>query len=120
MRQIPIPELRALVTAPDASSGLQHQVIDIVLDLMRHQRATWVVVLGGLLLPGLRRLADQLTAADQRRTDEVEAELLAHLLMATRRPPHQAHRFAMQLLIGVPEPGLRRSAESDLVAWVGT
>jgi hypothetical protein len=98
-RQVPIAELRAIVTRPTASSDLQQRVIEAVLDCMAQQPATWVVVLGGLLLPALRCLADRMTASgDQRLGIEVEAELLARLLMATRRPPRDTHRFAMHLL----------------------
>jgi hypothetical protein len=97
-RQISILELRVLVTAPAASGDLQRTVIGAVLDRIHRQRATWVVVLGGLLLPGLQCLAEQLTISAQRRADEIEAELLTCLLTATHRPPHQAHRFAMYLL----------------------
>lgn len=97
-RQIPIVELRSILTRPTTTSDLQDDVIELVLDRMQDQRATWIVVLGGLLLPGLRRLRDQLITSDQRLPSDIEAELLTRLLAATRRPPRDARRFAMHLL----------------------
>ncbi len=97
-RQIPIVELRSILTAPTASSDLQHHLIGAVLCRMHQHPATWVVVLGGLLLPGLRCVADQMTALDQRPASEVETELLWRLLTATRRSSRHAHRFAVSLL----------------------
>jgi len=98
-RQIPILELRWILTRPSAASDLQGQVIEAVLGGMRQQPATWVVVLGGLLLPALRCLAQQIAVSrDAGLAIDVEAELLSRLLTATRRPPCDTHRFAMHLL----------------------
>jgi hypothetical protein len=98
-RQIPIAEVRALLTRPTASSELHDQGIEAVLGRMRQQRAAWVVALSGLVLPGLRCLAEQMTTShDQRLPLDVEAALLSRLLAATRRPPPAAHRLARHLL----------------------
>lgn len=98
-RQIPINELRSIVVHPTASHDLQSSIVDAVIGRLEQQRDPWVVVLGGLLLPGMRRLAEQLLVSGERTPRfHVEAELLSGLLLAIRCPPNDTHRYAMHLL----------------------
>lgn len=100
-RPIPIGELRSIALHPAASHQLRDSVLDVVIaSLQQPDRATWVVVLGGILLPAMRRLAHQITVASdgESGTVDVEAELLWRLVAATRRPPAATRRFAMHLL----------------------
>ena len=98
-RQFPIGELRSIVVDPGASQDLKAAIIETVVSHLRQERATWVVVLGGLLLPAMRRLADQIPPCrGQAPAGHIEAELLSRLLLATRRPPPDTQRFAMRLL----------------------
>lgn len=98
-RQIPISELRSIVVDPAAATDLQERIIQAVIDRLQQERDSWVVVLGGLLLPGLRRLADEAEqGAGQSPTCNVEVELLSRFLFATLRPPPDTHRFAMCVL----------------------
>jgi hypothetical protein len=53
-RQVPIVDLRWIVTRPTASSDLHDRVIKVVPGRIRQHRAAWVAVLGGLVLRGPR------------------------------------------------------------------
>jgi hypothetical protein len=98
-RQIPIGELRSIVVHPTASPDLQGKIIEVVIGHLQQERDLWVVVLGGLLLPGMRRLAEQLLVSGERAPRfHVEAELLSRLLLVIRCPPNDTRRYAMHLL----------------------
>jgi hypothetical protein len=98
-RPIPIGELRAIVLHPAASDDLRSSVLDEVIAGLPQDPATWIVVLGGILLPSMRCLAERLAADGYRGSRlRVEAELLWRLAAATRRPPAATHQFAMCLL----------------------
>jgi hypothetical protein len=108
-RQIPILEVRRIVTRPTTASDLQDHIVSEVLGRLSQQPATWVVVLGGLLLPALRCRASDLLACDPRRCAfQVEAELLSGVRWAMGQPSRVAHRFAMKPLLQHPS-----SAESE-------
>jgi hypothetical protein len=97
--RIPISELRSLVLDPQTPRELRRGIIDAVIDRLQHQRDPWVVVLGGLLLPGMRRLAGQVElASSQAPAVHSEVEVLLRFLIATHRCPHDTRRFALQLL----------------------
>jgi hypothetical protein len=98
-RQLPIGDLRSILVDPAAAADLHARIIAVVVGQLQQDRDPWVVVLGGLLLPAMRRLADQAVPCTGRAAAlHVEAELLSRLLGATRRPPHDTRRFAMHLL----------------------
>jgi hypothetical protein len=98
-RQIPIGELRSIALHPAASHDLQSTVVDAVIARMQHDPATWTVVLGGILLPSMRRLAERIAAANgQTSMLGIEAEVLWRLVAATHRPPATTRQFAIHLL----------------------
>jgi hypothetical protein len=99
-RPIPLGELRSIVSHPTTSYDLQIRVLEAVIDNLRQEQAVWVVALGGLLLPGMRRLASHMTPSPRRApaSHQVEAELLSRLLFAARRQPRDTRRFALYLL----------------------
>jgi hypothetical protein len=70
-RQFPIAELRRVLTQPSTRGELHDRVIGLALGHMRQQRATWMVVLGGLVLPGLRCRAEHLRVCDDQRCVEL-------------------------------------------------
>src|SRR6266511_1310176 len=77
-RPIPISELRAIALHPSATHDLQS------------------AVLSGILLPGMRCLAERLTVGGGEGSRlRVEAELLWRLAAATRRPSAATRQFAM-------------------------
>jgi hypothetical protein len=99
-RQIPASKLRSLALHPAATPNLQDAVLDAVITRLQHDQATWIVVLGGILLPSMRCLAERISigADGQMSMLEIEAELLWRLAAATRRPPAAIRRFAIHLL----------------------
>jgi hypothetical protein len=98
-RPIPISELRAIALHPAATDDLQTAILEVVIAGLPQDPATWTVVLGGILLPAMRRLAERLTVdGGEGSRLRVEAELLWRLAAATRQPPALTHRFAMSLL----------------------
>ena len=97
-RQIPVTELRCLLTQPSASDQLHDRVIEAVLERIPQQRATRVAVLGGLVLPGLRCQAGYLAASKHEPGFAVEAALLWQLAGALRRGPRDVHHLARELL----------------------
>jgi hypothetical protein len=102
-RQIPISELRSIALHPATSRDLQGTVLDAVIaGLHQEEPATWIVVLGGILLPSMRRLAERTAVGSgQMSMLQIEAELLWRLVaVVTRRPPAATRRFAMHLLTG--------------------
>jgi hypothetical protein len=99
-RPIPISELPSIALHPAASHQLRDSVLDMVIaGLQQPDRATWVVVLGAILLPSMRRLAESIAAnVGETSTVDVEAELLWRLVAATRRSHAATRQFAMHLL----------------------
>jgi hypothetical protein len=99
-RQIPASELRSIALHPAASRDLQGTVLDAVIAGLQQEPATWTVVLGGILLPSMRCLAERISigADGQMSMLEIEAELLRRFAAVTRRPPAAIRRFVMQLL----------------------
>jgi hypothetical protein len=98
-RPIPIDELPAIALHPAATHDLQSAILNVVIAGLRQDPATWAVVLGGILLPSMRCLAERLDADSAVGSSlRLEAELLWRLAAATRRPPADTHRFAMCLL----------------------
>jgi hypothetical protein len=98
-RPIPISELRAIALHPAATHDLQSAILEVIIDGLPQDPATWIVVLGGILLPGMRCLAERLAVdGGEGSRLRVEAELLWRLAAATRRPPAATRRFAMCLL----------------------
>ena len=98
-RQIPLSELRSIALHPAASPDLQGRVLDVVIAGLQQERATWIVVLGGILLPSMRCLAERIAVAKGEVSMlGIEAELLWRFAAATRRPPAAPRRFAMHLL----------------------
>jgi hypothetical protein len=100
-RQIPISELRSIALHPATSPDLQDTVLDTVIAGLQQEPATWIVVLGGILLPSMRCLAERTAiASGEMSMRGIEAELLWRLAAATHRPPTATRRFAMHLLTG--------------------
>jgi len=98
-RPIPISELRAIALHPAATHDLQSAILEVVIAGLPQDPATWSVVLGGILLPGMRCLAERLTVGGGEGSRlRVEAELLWRLAAATRRPSAATRQFAMCLL----------------------
>jgi hypothetical protein len=99
-RPIPIGELRAIVWHPATSPDLQARIIQAVVDQLRSEDAAWIVVLAGLLLPGMQCLATHTTrsASQASASHRVQTDLLTRVLFASRRPPRDTRRFAVCLL----------------------
>jgi hypothetical protein len=98
-RPILISELRAIALHPAATDDLQSAILGEVIAGLPQHPATWTVVLGGILLPAMQRLAERLTVdGGEGSRLGVEAELLWRLAAATRQPPPVTRRFAVCLL----------------------
>ena len=83
-RPVPLDELRVLLLHPSTSSRARNQVWA---ELVRRARAgdpAWVIGLAGIALPGLRRAAANLAAAWRCDPADLQAEVLAGFLAASR------------------------------------
>jgi hypothetical protein len=99
-RQIPVGELRTITLHPAASRDLQSRVLDAVITCLQQDQATWTVVLGGILLPSMRQVAERTASCTSGQMSRlgIEAELLWRFAGARRGSPAAMRRFAIHLL----------------------
>jgi len=95
-RAIPLTELNVLLQHPATSMALRQAVVDELFGKARQHRSAWTVGLGGVLLPGLRRIAVALAGghhghagsdAKHDRVADAELEVLRHFHAAIQQPP---------------------------------
>jgi len=97
-RLIPVGELRARLLHPACPYPTRDRVLNTVLDLARTEGDPWLLVLVGLLLPGLRRSARTLLLANSGLAADLEAEMFAGLLTAIRTGPAIRARPGAELI----------------------
>lgn len=81
-RLIPLDELRARLLHPSARYATRDAALEILIGRARAERGAWIVGLAGVLLPGLRRATTPLVAACPSKEADLQAEMLAGLLVA--------------------------------------
>ncbi len=96
-RSIPLTELRVLLQHPATSPALRQAVIDGLFSRACQEHGAWTVGLGGVLLPGLQRIAACLAIghhgaalvpdAERNADTEADLEVLRHLHAAARQQP---------------------------------
>jgi len=86
-RLISVGELRARLLHPACPYPTRDRALNAVLDLARTEGEPWLLVLVGLLLPGLRRSARTLLLANSGLAADLEAEMFTGLLTAIRTGP---------------------------------
>jgi len=84
-RPIPLDELRARLLHPSTRYATRDAVLGVLIGRARAERGAWTVGLAGVLLPGLRRAITPLVAACPGKAADLEAEMLAGLLVAVER-----------------------------------
>jgi DNA-directed RNA polymerase specialized sigma24 family protein len=88
-RPIPLPELRSRLLHPTCGYPTRDAVLNLLIRQAQTDRGPWTVGLAGMLLPGLRAAAAPLVRACPGKADDIEAEMLAGLIVAIGRvdPP---------------------------------
>ena len=97
-RLISVGELRARLLHPACPYPTRDRVLNTVLHLARNEGEPWLLVLVGLLLPGLRRSARALLLANPGLAADLEAELFTGLLTAIRTGPAVRARPGAELI----------------------
>jgi len=86
-RLLSVGELRARLLHPACPYPTRDRALNAVLHLARTEGEPWLLVLVGLLLPGLRRSARTLLLANPGLAADLEAEMFTGLLTAIRTGP---------------------------------
>jgi len=86
-RLVPLVELRTRLLRPCCGHATAETALQLLLERARRDGEAWTVGLVGVLLPGLRRAVAPLAAACPGRRADLEAEMLAGLLLALDRVP---------------------------------
>ena len=86
-RLVPLVELRTRLLRPCCGHATAETALQLLLERARRDGEAWTVGLIGVLLPGLRRAVAPLAAACPGRRADLEAEMLAGLLLALDRVP---------------------------------
>ena len=86
-RAVPLVELRTRLLRPCCGHATAETALQLLLERARRDGEAWTVGLIGVLLPGLRRAVAPLAAACPGRRADLEAEMLAGLLLALDRVP---------------------------------
>jgi len=97
-RLISVGELRARLLHPACPYPTRDRVLNTVLHLARAEGEPWLLVLVGLLLPGLRRSARTLLLANPGLAADLEAEMFTGLLTAIRTGPAIRARPGAELI----------------------
>jgi len=97
-RLIPVDELRARLLHPACPYPTRDRALNTVLDLARTEGDPWLLVLVGLLLPGLRRSTRTLLLANPGLAADLEAEMFTGLLTAIRTGPAIRARPGAELI----------------------
>lgn len=97
-RQIPLPELRSRLLHPSCRYQTRDAVLHLLVRRARTDAGAWMVGLVGMLLPGLRAAAGPLVRACPGKADDIEAEMLAGLILAVRRLDAARPRPAASLI----------------------
>jgi len=97
-RLISVGELRARLLHPACPYPTRDRVLNTVLHLARTEDDPWLLVLVGLLLPGLRRSARTLLLANPGLAADLEAEMFTGLLTAIRTGPAIRARPGAELI----------------------
>lgn len=98
-RALPLDELRTLLLEPSVSYETRDRAMA---ELLRRAKAepAWLVGLGGVLLPGLRRIAGMVAKGFHGYTADLDAELLGGLIEAVHVVEPSGGRLAARLLSG--------------------
>ncbi|MBI1758123.1 MAG: hypothetical protein HYR62_02690 [Actinobacteria bacterium] len=113
-RILPLDELRTLLLSPATNPGVRDVVWRELVVRSRRDGPAWVVAAVGMALPGLRRVAGQLTAGWRGDSDDLDSELLLGFVARLRTLDVGVPRVCGRLI----DAGLRaarraRDAESD-------
>ena len=114
-RRLPLDELRTFLLEPSISYETRDRAMA---ELLRRAKAepAWLIGLGGVLLPGLRRIAGRVAKGYPGRTADLDAELLAGFVEAVQVTEPSGSRLASRLLT---IPWTRAKAVRRVeVAWV--
>jgi hypothetical protein len=84
-RPIPLDELRARLLHPSTPFTTRDAAVHALVDRARAEEGAWTVGLAGVLLPGMRRAVAPLAASCPGKEADLEAEMLAGLLVALDR-----------------------------------
>jgi len=97
-RLLSVGELRARLLHPACPYPTRDRALNAVLHLARTEGEPWLLVLVGLLLPGLRRSARTLLLANPGLAADLEAEMFTGLLTAIRTGPAVRARPGAELI----------------------
>lgn len=88
-RRIPLGELRVLLRHPAATEDLQRAILQELARLATPHRGSWTIGLAGMLLPGLRELANSALSIDGQVASQTEADLLESFRNAIQCQPQR-------------------------------
>jgi hypothetical protein len=97
-RRIPLGELRILLQHPTATDDLRRAVFHELVRLAVRDRCAWMLGLAGVLLPGLRKLADASTPMHALVAAQVEADMLDGFRKLLDQPTLEVVEFALTVL----------------------
>jgi hypothetical protein len=113
-RTVRLDELRDLLLAATTPRSLWDPVWRELVDRARRDGPAWVVVTVGMALPGLRRLARQLTIGWRGDTADLDSELLVGFVARLKTIDLDAPRVVGRLLDAALRAGRKaRDADSD-------
>ena len=96
-RPISLVELRDILLGPTSSHATRDAALGLVLYNARSGGGDWMVGLGGILLPGLRRSAWPLSKSCPGKAADIESAMLAGLLVAAAKTEPGHPRLAARL-----------------------
>lgn len=121
-RAVPFDELRARLLRRSCPYATRDAALNAVLDRARTDGGAWLVGLIGLLLPGLRRAAKPLVYSCPGKTADIEAEILAGLVLAIKACTPGRSQPASRLVWAARRAGERlvRAEQAELAHTTGT